>query len=76
MTEKELAATLNAHIADLGTVVEAVLAMFDTLRAAVNTQSDVSPELSAAIDAVDAQRISLVEKLQAVQAAVPAVPPA
>jgi hypothetical protein len=68
MNEKELAAALQGKIAEMGTVVEAVLGMFDTLRAAVNTQSDVSPELLAASQAVDAQRAALVEALQAIQA--------
>lgn len=76
MSEKELAGTLNAKIADLGSVIEAAIAMFDTLRAAVAQQSDVSPELSAAIESTDAMRAALAAKLAAVEPPIGTLPPA
>jgi hypothetical protein len=76
MSEKELAASAVAKLADLGAAVEAILGLVDTLTTAIRTQSDVSPELVEIANTVDAQRAAIAEKLTAVAAQPGVLPPA
>jgi DNA-binding FrmR family transcriptional regulator len=74
MTEKEVVEALGAEVANYGTVVESAMALIDGLVAAINSTTDVSPEVQAILDTVVAQREALAQKV--VENTAAATPPA
>lgn len=63
MGEKEVVADLAVKVGEMGTVVESAMALIDGLIAAINGASDVSPEVSAILATVQAQRDALAAKV-------------